>query len=93
MRVMLDKQIDGDEDEDDSDNPPFHHPLDYVMETWTEHKLHHTYPESGGYNDQDALLMKDWHTVNMYQLRVEKGIYTPLGVPDNAPSWHDLMGD
>ena len=40
------------------------YPLDYVIETWLEHKLHHTYPAPGGYDDQDALLMQDWSTVN-----------------------------
>ena len=29
-----------------------------------EHKLHHTYPAPGGYDDQDDLLMKDWAVIN-----------------------------
>jgi hypothetical protein len=40
------------------------YPLDYVTSTWIEHKLHHTYPTNGGYDDQDALLMDDWRTIN-----------------------------
>lgn len=59
--------------------PPLHHDLDYVIETWLQHRTHHTYPEPGGYNDQDALLMEDWKTLNLWYIRVSRGVvnYNP----------------
>lgn len=30
------------------EQPPLHYPLDYVLDTWLERKVHHIYPEAGG---------------------------------------------
>lgn len=42
-----------------------HYPADYVIATWLEHRLHGTLPRAGGYDDQCALLMLDWHALNL----------------------------
>lgn len=65
-------------DEDENDLLPELPPLEtedeqYVIRTWIEHRLHHTYPEPGGYNDQDPYLMEDWHTLNLCYARVCAG--------------------
>lgn len=52
------------DDDDEDDEFAFYWPEWYVIDTWLEHKNHHTYPEPGGYNDQDAQLMEDWKTLN-----------------------------
>lgn len=77
------------------EQPTFHHEIDYVIRTWLERKMHHTYPEPGGYNDQDAQLVEDWHTMNMYHIRVEKGVFTEVALPgiDSAPNWMDMGRD
>ncbi len=50
-----------DEDEDDGDDDEgLNNPADYVAATWQEHRLHHTYPQSDGYDNQDPSLMHDW---------------------------------
>lgn len=84
------------EEEDDSELMPeldaLHHDEDYVVRTWIEHKLHHTYPEPGGYNDQDPYLMEDWHTLNLCYVRVHAGQLTVpefLARPGNLPLWTD----
>lgn len=84
------------EDEDDDvlpDLSELNHDAEYVIRTWIEHKLHHTYPEPGGYNDQDEYLMDDWHTMNLCYLRVCAG---QLMIPAflqfdgaNRPNWRD----
>lgn len=65
-----------------------------MFDTWLEHKNHHTYPEPGGYNDQDAQLMIDWQTINARfnrQLRmVAKGQSDELSLPAQANDWTDL---
>lgn len=63
MRNQLGKN--DDEDDELEDEVHLHYPLDYALETWQEHRLHHTYPAPGGYDDQDAFLMKDWHVINL----------------------------
>lgn len=73
--------------------PPFYHDIDYVLRTWLEHKIHHTYPEIGGYLDQCEFLMRDWHVVNMYNVRVEHGEFSAPPIPQNAPDWQGLMTD
>jgi hypothetical protein len=59
--------------------PPLNHDVDYVIETWLQHRTHHTYPEPGGYNDQDDLLMLDWKMMNLWYVRVSRGavVYDP----------------
>lgn len=71
----------------------FYHEIDYVIRTWLEHKYHHTYPESGSYNDQDAYLMKDWHTMNVYYSRVSHGDFAAPLMPKQADNWQTLMKD
>ena len=66
-------------EEDDDPLPELDPPWmddDYVIQTWVEHKIHHTYPDSGGYNDQDPYLMEDWHTMNLCYARVMAGLFT-----------------
>lgn len=80
------------EDENDDvpdEPPPFQNEIDIVIRTWLEHKLHHTYPDVGGYLDQDSSLMDDWHIVNMYYSRVWHGVTQPVLIPKDAPSWLD----
>lgn len=83
--------------EDKSDVPQeqshFYHDVGYVIRTWLEHRLHHTYPEMGGYNDQDEYLMRDWHTLSLYYVRAEAGVFTAVQMPTNAPHYSALMGD
>lgn len=67
--------------------------IDYVAQTWLEHKLHHLYPEAGGYNDQCPYLMKDWHTFNLYYSRVAHGDLNAPPLPTNPRPWDSLMGD
>lgn len=64
----------------------------YAIKTWFEHRLYHTYPSAGGYNDQDADLMDDWHVLNMYHIRVDKGVFSIMQMPENAPDINDLIG-
>ena len=70
--------------------PPFKHGVDYVIRTWLEHKIHHTYPEPGGYNDQDEDLMDDWHTVNMYYSRLWHGVSVVMVMPEHGTPIEDL---
>lgn len=69
------------------------HERDYVMRTWLEHKLHHTYPDLGGYNDQDEYLMRDWHTMNLYYARVYAGEFVAELVPDDVDHWQSILGE
>lgn len=66
---------------------------EYVIRTWLEHRLHHTYPESGGYNDQCEFLMRDWHAMNVYYSRVYAGHHGESLVPDNAVPLKSIMRD
>lgn len=45
-----------------------HYPLDYVTRTWYKHRVYGIYPRTGGYDDQDAQLMDDWHMMDMRHL-------------------------
>lgn len=78
----------------DLDDPmTFHYPIDYVIRTWLDHRKHGSYPETGGYNDQDPLLMQDWHTMNLYHARVEHGIVQTMTFDThNAVSLDELAG-
>lgn len=73
--------------------PTFHHDIDYVVQTWMERKLYQLYPDAGGYNDQDELLMRDWHNLSMYYIRVKNGVVSAPPQPVHAASWSTLMGD
>jgi len=66
-------------------------PVWYVVQTWVMFKVHHIFPRAGGYDDQDELLMQDWHTLNLYYARVRTGIVSSvfMGSRDNAVSWRD----
>ncbi len=75
------------------EQPTFHYPIDYVIRTWIEHKLHHIYPDAGGYNDQCKYLMEDWHTVNMYHIRVAKGELSAQIIDEEAIPLQDLRRD
>jgi hypothetical protein len=83
--------------EDDGEIPPppskLFHERDYVMRTWLEHKIHHTYPDRGGYNDQDEYLMRDWHTMNVYYMRVHAGEFAAVLLPDDTVDWDTLLGE
>lgn len=80
------------EDTDDvpEDQPPIKHDVHYAIKTWFNHRSHHTYPRAGGYDDQDADLMDDWHTLSLYYVRVEKGVTTGVQMPDDAPHINTL---
>lgn len=73
--------------------PPFHYPVWYVIDTWLERRLHRIYPNEGGYNNQDAFLMDDWRTLNLYYLRVKAGVVSILHMPHAAHDWSSLMGE
>lgn len=75
------------------EQPPLYYPLDLVLNTWLEHKMHHVLPESGGYMNQCPYLMRDWRTATMYHIRIEKGVFSAPLIPPAAPSWQNLMGD
>jgi hypothetical protein len=86
----------GETEDDDSllDEPSkFINPIDYVIQTWFERKLHHIYPEPGGYNDQSDSLMKDWQTLGLYYLRAQKNIFSAPPTPNNPQEWLNYMGD
>jgi hypothetical protein len=88
--VKIDK---GEELEYTSTTPrTFFYDVDYVIRTWLEHKIHHLYPDPGGYNDQDAYLMLDWHTMNVYYTRVMNDDFSTLKIPMADTPWEDLMG-
>jgi hypothetical protein len=54
-----------DSDDDDASDDGLHNPVDYALRTWQEHRLHDSYPEPGGLNDQDpSLVMEDWGFLN-----------------------------
>lgn len=93
MRTLLLAEKGEDTQETPSEQPSFYHDVDYLVRTWLEHRLHHTYPDAGGYNDQCEWLMKDWHVLSMYYIRAEAGVFTAVQIPDNAPDYHTLMGD
>lgn len=81
------------ETQDIPDNlPPLKCDVHYAIKTWLQHRLHHTYPRAGGYDDQDADLMDDWHTLSLYFIRVEKGVFTQIQMPTNAPHIESLLG-
>lgn len=97
MRVIV-AQDRGEKPPDDvlPEPPPVHHDLDYVMATWLQHRIHHTYPRAGGYDDQDELLMMDWHTLNLYYSRVEAGQFTTFnlsGFRRQAQAWSEMAGE
>lgn len=80
-------------DEPPDEQPPFFHEADYVIRTWLEHRMHHTYPDDGGYNSQCSWLMRDWHILSMYYLRAEKGVYSHISMPTGGAEWQTQMGD
>ncbi len=63
---------------DTSEQPPFNHPIEYVIRTWLHFDRYKLYPEEGPYNAQCPLLMDDWHTMNVYQVRVKHGIVSSM---------------
>lgn len=76
--------------------PPLNHELDYVIATWTQHKLHHTYPRAGGYDDQDEALMHDWHTLNLFYARVSNGQLTTFDMSQfrtSSRAWSEVAGE
>lgn len=76
--------------------PPLHHDLDYVFATWLQHKLHHTYPRAGGYDDQDEYLMQDWHTLNLFYSRVAGGqlmMFDMSAFRTSARAWSEMAGE
>lgn len=76
--------------------PPLNHDINYVIATWLQHKIHHTYPRAGGYDDQDELLMEDWHTMNLFYSRVESGQLASFDMSQfrtSSRSWSDMAGE
>lgn len=84
--------------EETDDEPHFglFYPKQYVIRTWYEHRKNGVYPQQGGYDDQDAQLMDDWHAMDMrYLLRLnsyeaerrEQPMYPD---PSNALNWQEL---
>ena len=72
----------------------FYYPFWYVYDTWIEHEEHGRYPERGGYNDQDALLMEDWKMLDRRYHRAARGLKAgdPLTAfkRDSAKDWASL---
>jgi hypothetical protein len=82
----------GEEDDDeDLSTLPFKCDVHYAIKTWLEHRIHHTYPRAGGYDDQDADLMDDWFMLNVYHVRVSKNIISQFAMPTDAPDVSTLI--
>lgn len=85
-----------DDHEDSPDTKVYlNYPLKYVAQTWMEHRQRGTYPETGAYNDQDAALMDDWHSLDMKFIGIEGRLKreqreTP-DYPDQAKDWMSLL--
>jgi hypothetical protein len=78
---------------DELETPPkLNHEVNYAIRTWLDHRKHGIYPRAGGYDDQDPDLMADWHTLNLYHIRVENGVYSHIRMPATAPDVSTLMG-
>lgn len=75
------------------DPSKINHEVNYVIRTWLDHRKHGTYPRLGGYDEQDPDLMLDWHTLNLYHVRVENGVVLHLDTPNNAPDVSEQLGD
>lgn len=69
------------------------HEVTYVMHTWLDHRKHGGYPEAGGYNNQCPFLMADWHTMNLYHSRVEKGIFSEIAMPTSGLAWGEFLSE
>jgi hypothetical protein len=93
MRVLVASDKNEELKDIPGEQPRFYHEVDYVMRTWLEHRLHHLYPEAGGYNDQDEYLMRDWHTLSMYYIRVYHGEFTAFVMPILGVSIDTLTRD
>lgn len=82
-------------DEDIPDNPVYlHYPLEYVLRTWLDHRASGTYPEAGGYNQQDAQLMDDWAALNerYFEINLDLDAREAMhdDTPEDAPYWRNL---
>lgn len=93
MRRMVAAEKGETENDVPDEPPPLNHDADYAIDTWLERRNHHLYPELGGYNDQDALLMEDWRALNLYHIRAHAGVYSAVELPHDARPWQDLMKD
>lgn len=95
MMMLVDAEKGNEEGEIPTPPGDLHHDMDYVLETWMQHKLHHTYPCAGGYDDQDELLMQDWLALNVWYIRANRGAvsYDPNNPLPEFPSVLDLMHD
>jgi hypothetical protein len=82
---------DPDYKEDIPDAPPdIQGDASYTIRTWFMFRTHHVFPRAGGYDDQDPVLMDDWHILNLYYTRARNGVYSSvvLGHAD-AAAWRD----
>jgi hypothetical protein len=74
------------EDEDEGDELPplaLHWPFDYVLTTWLDHKRHGIYPAPGGYDSQDAQLVKeDWPQITVRYNRIYRQLQGERGEHD-----------
>jgi hypothetical protein len=68
------------------------HEVNYVLRTWLDHRKHGTYPKLGGYDEQDLDLMQDWHTLNLYHVRVEHGAVISIKLSEDAPDITTQLG-
>lgn len=73
--------------------PPLHHEVNYAIRTWLDHRAHGSYPNPGGYNKQDPLLMADFHTLTLYHIRVENGVVSHVQMPAKGQDSETLMMD
>lgn len=84
----------GEVDETTPDEPDdFENDVEYVIDTWTTHRLRGVYPAAGGYDNQDMSLMRDWRRMTLYHIRVKAGVVSALPEPVNAPDWRTIMQD
>lgn len=88
------------EDEEAAAFPGLHYPLDYMIDTWLDHRKYGKYPESGSYNDQDPLWWQDMHLMtarfNQWVRWLQKDssdgdIVEKLTKDTQGEHWNDLL--
>lgn len=55
----MNQSPDDNEEENEPEFPGLHYPLEYMIDTWLDHRRHGKYPDTGSYNDQDPLWLQD----------------------------------
>lgn len=101
-RAELNQSLDDNENEDETEFPGLHYPLDYMVDTWLDHRKYGKYPESGSYNDQDPLWWADMRLMTMRfnrwirRLQKEDGdgdVVDKLTGGTQGTHWNNLVGD